>query len=101
MCLGTVLLRCLPTLLALLALLVLVADARPFRGQLKAKRQLTPEERSLTNSERLARGLPPRAPNFKRIIPGRAPTPVYAKRGSPSASASPSPSPSASPGPSV
>lgn len=84
------LLRCLPLFFAVLALLALTAEARPTRGTLLS-RQLTIEERGLTNAERLKRGLPPRAPAIGRILPGRAPTAAskYARR-----SASPSPSPS-------
>ena len=89
----TMLVRALPIFLALLALLALTAEARPFRGAIQ-NRQLTVEERDMTNGERLARGLPLKAPVMKRIMPGREPTPV--KRGTHSASASPSPSPSPS-----
>lgn len=86
--------RLAPIFVVLLALLAFSAEARPQRGTLKSRR-LTPEERSLTNSERLARGLPPRAPALNRLLPGREPTPAY-KRGGSSASPSPSPSPSGS-----
>lgn len=84
------LLRCIPLLLALLALCALSVEARPMRGTILSRR-LTVEERSLPNAERLKRGLPPRAPALGRVFPGREelePTPASkAKRGSPSPSA--------------
>ena len=87
------LLRALPLLLALLALCAVSVEARPTKGRVLSRR-LTVEERSLTNAERMKRGLPPRAPVIGRMLPGREllfdPTPASkAKRGSPSPSPSP------------
>ncbi|EKM50452.1 uncharacterized protein PHACADRAFT_263754 [Phanerochaete carnosa HHB-10118-sp] len=83
------LLRCVPLFLALLALCAFTVEARPMKGTLLSRR-LTVEERSLTNAQRLKRGLPPRSPIIGRVLPGReelGPTPASkAKRGSPSPS---------------
>ncbi|KZT18639.1 hypothetical protein NEOLEDRAFT_127500 [Neolentinus lepideus HHB14362 ss-1] len=53
-----------------------------------------------TNSQRIARGLPPLPAKFGKVLPGRdqfyKPTPAFVKRSAASASASPSASPSAS-----
>ncbi|PSR90571.1 hypothetical protein PHLCEN_2v4864 [Hermanssonia centrifuga] len=82
--------RFLPSLVALLAFLLAV-NAKPRRGSLLSRR-LEPEERSLTNFERLKRNLPPRAPVLNRVLPGREalePTPAWKiRRASPSPSAS-------------
>ncbi|KAI0073513.1 hypothetical protein K474DRAFT_1710642 [Panus rudis PR-1116 ss-1] len=66
-------------ILALVSLFTAVVSAAPGIGGTPAKR--------MTNAERLARGLPPNAPIFRRALPGRdlTPTRAYAaKRGSPS-----------------
>lgn len=84
-------LRSLPAFLLLLSLCALFVDARPTRGTLVSRR-LTVEERSLSNFERLKRGLPPRAPTLDRILPGRQLfRPTRTQKGK---RASPSPSPS-------
>ncbi|GJE91181.1 hypothetical protein PsYK624_073300 [Phanerochaete sordida] len=85
--------RALPLLFALLALCAFTVEARPMKGRVLSRR-LTVEERSLTNAERMKRGLPPRAPVIGRMLPGREllfdPTPASkAKRGSPSPSPTP------------
>ncbi|KAK7687872.1 hypothetical protein QCA50_009091 [Cerrena zonata] len=60
-----------------------------------------PGKKRMTNAERLARGLTPNPPRFKRVLPGIHDTPTNvlpAKRSaSASASASPSPTPSSLP----
>jgi hypothetical protein len=83
------LLRLLPLFFVLLTLAAFTVDARPWRDSVLSKR-LTAEEQTLSNAERLKRGLPLRAPVLGRKLPGRdyqAPTPASkAKRGAPSPS---------------
>lgn len=57
-----------------------------------------PGKKRMTNAERLARGLTPNPPKFKRVLPGihESPTNVLAAKRSASASASASPSPTPS-----
>ncbi|KAF7794244.1 hypothetical protein EIP86_005376 [Pleurotus ostreatoroseus] len=87
--------RTLSVLFALFALLVLAADARPWRGMRDVmKKRLNAEERDLTNAERLARGLPPRAPGLKRVMGARAAVSPSPSTTTPTSTAHPSPSPS-------
>jgi hypothetical protein len=58
-----------------LLLVVLPANGMPSPAK---KRDLTLEERSWTNAQRMARGLPPRSPVFGRALPGRDELPTRA-----------------------